>query len=67
MNRYVRAIPREKREDVAREQQRSKHAIRDASVEAAMLRQALMQGQRWEGLRRAMSRDAQVPAQCWYL
>jgi len=68
MDRYVRAIPREKREDdVARAQQRSKHAIRDASVEAAMLRQALMQGQRWEGLRRAMSRDAQVPAQCWYL
>jgi len=32
----VRAIPREKREnDVAREQQRSKHAIRDASGEAA--------------------------------
>jgi hypothetical protein len=35
VDRYVRAIPREKREnDVAREQQRSKHAIRDASVEA---------------------------------
>jgi hypothetical protein len=35
----VRAIPREKREDdVAREQQRSKHAIRDASVEAAGLK-----------------------------
>jgi len=39
MDRYVRAIPREKREDdVAREQQRSKHAIRDASVEAAGLK-----------------------------
>jgi len=36
MDRYVRAISREKREDdVAREQQRSKDAIRDASVEAA--------------------------------
>ena len=36
MDRYVRVIPREKREDdVAREQQRSKDAIRDASVEAA--------------------------------
>ena len=36
MDRYVRGIPREKREDdVAREQQRSKHAIRDASGEAA--------------------------------
>ena len=35
----MRAIPREKREDdVAREQQRSKHAIRDASVEAAGLK-----------------------------
>jgi len=39
MDRYVRGIPREKREDdVAREQQRSKHAIRDASVEAAGLK-----------------------------
>ena len=39
MDRYVRAIPREKQEDnVAREQQRSKHAIRDASVEAAGLK-----------------------------
>jgi len=39
MDRYVRAIPREKREDdVAREQQRSKHAIREASVEAAGLK-----------------------------
>ena len=35
----MRGIPREKREDdVAREQQRSKHAIRDASVEAAGLK-----------------------------
>ena len=39
MDRFVRAFPREKREDdVAREQQRSKHAIRDASVEAAGLK-----------------------------
>jgi len=39
MDRYVRVIPREKREDdVVREQQRSKHAIRDASVEAAGLK-----------------------------
>ena len=39
MDRYVRATPWEKREDdVAREQQRSKHAIRDASVEAAGLK-----------------------------
>ena len=46
----MRAIPREKQEDnVAREQQRSKHAIRDASVEAAMLRQALMQGRDGRG------------------
>ena len=53
MDRYVRAIPREKREDdVAREQQRSKHAIRDGCNNV---------------LAHCGLRNAQVPAQCWYL
>ena len=53
MDRYVRAIPQEKREDdVAREQQRSKHAIRDGCNNV---------------LAHCGLRNAQVPAQCWYL
>jgi hypothetical protein len=99
MDRYVRAIPREKREDdVAREQQRSKHAIRDASVEAAGLKRGAEDtfgtqiqciSPRTEkeqqqnkhaffslhdfssGCNNVLAhcglRNAQVPAQCWYL
>ena len=79
------AIPREKHgDDVAREQQRSKHAIRDASVEAAGLKRkreeqyekakhtcVLSLHDLSSGCNNVLAhcglRNAQVPAQCWYL